>query len=93
MDGVSCKKILIVEDSRLSAQITAEILGKYGYCAEIVTTGEDAIERLKSRNDIDLILTDIELEGKIDGIETTYLIQQFSDIPILSRIKQEDSIF
>lgn len=83
MDGVSCKKILIVEDSRLSAQITAEILGKYGYCAEIVTTGEEAVERLKSRNDIDLILMDIELEGKIDGIEATYLIQQFSDIPIL----------
>jgi len=30
-----------------------------------------------------LILMDIELGGKIDGIETTYLIQQFSDIPIL----------
>ncbi|WP_307188797.1 response regulator [Caldicellulosiruptor owensensis] len=82
MDGVRCKKILIVEDSRLSAQITAEILDKYAYCVEIVTTGEEAIERLKSRNDIDLILMDIELGGKIDGIETTYLIQQFSDIPI-----------
>lgn len=34
------KKILIVEDSRLNAQISADVLSKYGYIAEIVRTGE-----------------------------------------------------
>gem|GEM_PF-2635119 len=49
----SCKKILIVEDSRVSTQITADILSRYGYCVEMVCTGEEAIEKVKKENDID----------------------------------------
>ncbi|MCF6097149.1 response regulator [Thermovorax subterraneus] len=77
------KKILIVEDSRLNAQITADVLSKYGYIAEIVRTGEEAVERAKSDQSPDLILMDIELGGKIDGIETARIIQKFKDIPVL----------
>ncbi|WP_028992009.1 GGDEF domain-containing response regulator [Thermoanaerobacter thermocopriae] len=78
------KKILVVEDSKLNAQITADILDKYGYKAEIVTSGEEAVE--KATNDLenpDLILMDIELKGTIDGIDAARIIQQHKDIPIL----------
>ncbi|ADD01916.1 response regulator receiver modulated diguanylate cyclase with PAS/PAC sensor [Thermoanaerobacter italicus Ab9] len=78
------KKILVVEDSKLNAQITADILDKYGYKAEIVTSGEEAVE--KATNDLenpDLILMDIELKGAIDGIDAARVIQQHKDIPIL----------
>ena len=77
------KKILIVEDSRLNAQITADILSKYGYEVETVRTGEEAVEKVKSDQSPDLILMDIELMGKLDGIETARIIQQFKDIPII----------
>ena len=59
------KKILIVEDSRLNAQITADILSKYGYKTEIVRTGEEALERAKSEQSPDLILMDIELGSSL----------------------------
>jgi diguanylate cyclase (GGDEF)-like protein/PAS domain S-box-containing protein len=77
------KKILIVEDSRLNAQITADILSKYGYKTEIVRTGAEAVEKAGSSQGPDLILMDIELEGKIDGIDAARTIQRSKDIPIL----------
>jgi diguanylate cyclase (GGDEF)-like protein/PAS domain S-box-containing protein len=83
MNGATCKKILIVEDSRLNAQITSDILSKYGYKTEMVRTGEEAVEKARSSQGPDLILMDIELEGKIDGIDTARIIQQSKDIPIL----------
>lgn len=83
MNGATCKKILIVEDSRLNAQITADILSKYGYKTEMVRTGEEAVEKARSSQGPDLILMDIELEGKIDGIDAARTIQRFKDIPIL----------
>ncbi len=83
MNDVVPKKILIVEDSRLNAQITAGILSKYGYEVETVRTGEEAVEKVKSDQSPELILMDIELMGKLDGIETARIIQQFKDIPIV----------
>ena len=75
------KKILIVEDSRLNSQITADILSKYGYKTEMVRTGVEAVEKAGSSQGPDLKLMDIELEGKIDGIDTARIIQQSNDIP------------
>lgn len=77
------KKILIVEDSRLNAQITADILSKYGYKTEMVRTGEEAVEKARSSQGPDLILMDIELGRKIGGIDTARIIKQFKDIPIV----------
>lgn len=78
------KEVLIVEDSKLNAQITADTLNKYGYKTEIVLTGEKAIEKaIHSSKSPDLILMDIELSGTIDGIDTAKIIQQHKDIPIL----------
>jgi diguanylate cyclase (GGDEF)-like protein/PAS domain S-box-containing protein len=83
MNEVTRKKILIVEDSRLNAQITADILSKYGYKTEIVRTGEEAVEKAHSSQGPDLILMDIELGRKIDGIDTARTIQRSKDVPIV----------
>lgn len=84
MDESSLKKILIVEDSKLNAQITADILTRHGYKTEIVTSGREAIEKvLNNIESPDLILMDIELKEAIDGIDTARIIQQHKDIPIL----------
>jgi CheY-like chemotaxis protein len=50
---------------------------------ETVRTGEEAVEKVKSEQNLDLILMDIELMGKLDGIETVRLIQQYKDIPVI----------
>ncbi|SHE90812.1 PAS domain S-box-containing protein/diguanylate cyclase (GGDEF) domain-containing protein [Thermoanaerobacter uzonensis DSM 18761] len=77
-------KILIVEDSKLNAQVTADILNKYGYETEIVTSGEEAVEKVLNNSKIpSLILMDIELKGAIDGIDAAKIILQHKDIPVL----------
>jgi diguanylate cyclase (GGDEF)-like protein/PAS domain S-box-containing protein len=83
VDAFVPKKILIVEDSILNAQITADILNKYGYKTEIARTGEEAAEKARSGQCPDLILMDIELGKGMDGIEAARIIQSIRDIPIV----------
>jgi two-component system cell cycle response regulator len=59
-------KILYVEDTMSTAQITITVLEKHGYEVSHVTTGEEAIKLYNDEN-FDLVLTDIILAGKISG--------------------------
>lgn len=77
------KRILIVEDSRFQAQITANILNKYGYMTEIALTGEEAVEKVSGSRCPDLILMDIELGKGMDGVLAARTIQQFRDVPVV----------
>ncbi|SHJ69556.1 PAS domain S-box protein [Desulfofundulus thermosubterraneus] len=77
------KRILIVEDSRFLAQITANILNKYGYVTEIALTGEEAVEKVRGSRCPDLILMDIELGEGMDGALAARTIQQFRDVPVV----------
>lgn len=62
-------KVLVVEDEIAIASLYEMILSKLGYqFIEPVTTGEESIETVK-KNRPDIIIMDICLAGKIDGIE------------------------
>ncbi len=76
-------KILIVEDEMIIAANIAMQLGNLGYeISAIVPRGEDALQHLKE-NKPDVILLDINLKGKLDGIETARLMQKTDDIPLI----------
>lgn len=76
-------RILIVEDDMIIAANISLQLSKLGYdVTGIESRGEDAINHAKE-NHPDIILMDINLKGKIDGIETAKSIQKFFDIPII----------
>ncbi|MCL6558184.1 MAG: PAS domain S-box protein [Firmicutes bacterium] len=83
MNAFKGKRILIVEDSRFLAQITANILNKYGYMNEIALTGEEAVEKVCGSQCPDLILMDIELGKGMDGALAARTIQQFRDVPVV----------
>ncbi|MDI6604008.1 MAG: PAS domain S-box protein [Thermoanaerobacteraceae bacterium] len=83
MDSAFPKKVLIVEDSKFNAQITADILSKYRYKTEIASTGEEIVEKINNNQSYDLIIMDIELGGTIDGIDAAQIAQQHKDIPVL----------
>lgn len=76
-------KILLVEDEAIIARyLTIELeLEGYEVCG-YVGSGEEAIERTKAEN-LDLILMDINLKGKIDGIDAAEEIQNLKNIPII----------
>jgi PAS domain S-box-containing protein len=77
------KSILIVEDDKTSVILLEKLLKNYGYSvADIVETGEDALVKAGT-TEPDLILMDITLKGKLDGIEAAAEISNKYHIPIV----------
>ena len=84
-------KILIVEDERIVAMDLAGTLTELGYqVAGMVTRGEDAIAKAAT-DDIDLILMDVRLAGKIDGIQAAQTIRESRDIPVIYLTAHSDN--
>jgi len=75
--------ILIVEDEMIIAANISLQLSKLGYnISGNVPRGEEALVHIKE-NKPDIILLDIRLKGKLDGIETAELMQKEYNIPII----------
>ncbi|MGB5397983.1 MAG: response regulator, partial [Gammaproteobacteria bacterium] len=67
---IESANILIVEDEPYDAEHLSLHLQQAGHrVAGVVATGEDALLRV-AQGGIDLMVVDIVLPGKIDGIET-----------------------
>lgn len=77
------KTLLLVEDDMLISMNEKFILENYNYKVIIAETGKKAIDIIKTNNDIDLILMDIDLGDGIDGTETAKIILEILDIPIV----------
>ncbi len=80
---MSNQRVMIVEDESVVALEIEDRLQRLGYTVCAVTpSGEKAIELARETNP-DLILMDIYLSGKIDGIEAAEAIRKEQDIPII----------
>jgi CheY-like chemotaxis protein len=76
--------ILIVEDDSLIALHLQELLQNAGYdVPDPVASGEEAIEYVRTSPLPDLILMDITLDGRLNGIETARQIEKISYIPVI----------
>lgn len=76
-------KVLIVEDEVLVAEDIAGDLTKDGFeVSSIATSGEEALAAIE-KNPPHLILMDINIKGKIDGIETAEMVNNNYNIPII----------
>jgi len=85
------KQILIVEDERLIALNHKLILKDLGFVnAIIVSNGEEAMEYVKNKKP-DLILMDINLENKMDGVDVATQIFSKYRIPIIFVTAYSDS--
>jgi PAS domain S-box-containing protein len=77
------KQILIVEDEIIIAEGLQRKLKAMGYAAPvIVSSGEEAVTKIKE-NSPDLVLMDIVIHGKMDGIETAGQIHSLFDVPVV----------
>jgi len=77
------KKILLAEDSRLTAMVVTEFLNNHGYEVETVAAGEEAVQRINGGFPPDLVLMDIELAGEMNGIDAARRILESRDIPVV----------
>jgi PAS domain S-box-containing protein len=77
------RKIFIVEDQRIVAADLENTLRSLGYAISgTAASGERAIEKVLALRP-DLVLMDIRLEGRMDGIETAEKIRAEYDVPIV----------
>jgi len=85
------KKIIIVEDDKITQQFYSMFFNKYGYEFLITDNGDKILETLLTE-DVGLILMDINLSNsylnneKIDGIKLSQIIksyEQLKNIPLV----------
>lgn len=81
---MSSATILIVEDDALIALHLMELLLKEGFSVrDPIASGEELLDHLEKSTYTDIILMDIGLAGKIDGIETARQLRKKYDIPVI----------
>jgi PAS domain S-box-containing protein len=75
--------VFVVEDEKLVATDLQQHLEMLGYeVPAIMASGEEALKRA-SEAPPDLVLMDIQLKGRIDGIDTARILQTRLNIPVI----------
>lgn len=83
------KRILIIEDDPVIAEVERDYLTASGYAADIASSGDRGL-KLALEEPYDLIVLDLMLPG-VDGFEICRQVRETKDIPILMvSAKKED---
>jgi len=76
-------QIVVVEDEHIVALDIKMHLQKYGYeVPGMFASGEELLESFESLHP-DLVLMDIKLQGKLDGLETSKIIKEKYNVPVI----------
>src|SRR4029450_4727563 len=80
---VSTPHILVVDDDPLICQQLEQLYTSDGYRVTVAALVEQA-HKVLEKEDIDLVVSDIQLKGPLDGVDLTRLIaERWSDIPVI----------
>jgi CheY-like chemotaxis protein len=67
--------VLVVEDSSIIRMGAVDLVLSAGYEALEARNADEAIRILESRDDIDLVFTDVQMPGTMDGIKLSHHIR------------------
>jgi two-component system, response regulator PdtaR len=76
MGQVTHPLVLVVEDEPLVRMIAAEGLEDAGFEVLEAETAADALAILKSRSDVGVLFTDVNMPGELDGVELARLVHE-----------------
>ena len=66
--------VLLAEDEVLIRMLTADVLVDAGYRVIEASTAEEALALLEARADVRLLVTDVKMPGKLDGLALARLV-------------------
>jgi two-component sensor histidine kinase/CheY-like chemotaxis protein len=67
-------KVLVVEDELMLRMRAADIVEDAGFTPIEAANADDALTILESRSDIDLLFTDIQMPGTMDGLKLAHAV-------------------
>ena len=70
------RRVLVVEDEALICVETADTFERQGFEVHVALSGEDALRRLRGGLAVDIIFTDINLGGALDGTTLARLARE-----------------
>jgi DNA-binding response OmpR family regulator len=79
----STYNILIVEDEWVNAIFMQELLVSFGHTVLAIVASSDKTINAIKQYPIDFIFMDINIQGKLDGIQLAHLINDIQEIPII----------
>jgi len=80
---MSSEPILVVEDETIIARDIQQRLSRLGYTVSVIaSSGEEALQKTADLSPA-LVLMDIVLKGKMDGVEAAARLQAQRDVPIV----------
>jgi two-component system response regulator HydG len=83
--------ILIVDDEREHAQVMCEALVRQGHRCDVTYSLAEAQAKLEKKQ-FDVIVTDMVMEGRRDGLEVLHLSKQFTPPPPLILVTAHSDI-
>jgi len=72
------RRVLVVEDEALICVETADTLERQGFDVHLALSAEDALRRLRGGLRIDILFTDINLAGPMDGATLAQLARDLN---------------
>lgn len=76
--------VLVVEDDPLTRLDISLALSDAGFAVIEVGDGDSALEILETRQKVDVVFTDVEMPGQLDGLDLTRIIaRRWPDLPVL----------
>ena len=81
MDG---QIILVVEDDVMIRMLMVDVLSDEGYTVVEAANGDEGMSILTSGRHLDLVVTDVGMPGKVDGLALTGEAKRtFPDLPVI----------
>lgn len=68
--------VLLVEDDRTVSMVVSEMLTTLGHHVINAESGDEAVDRLNGREEIDLVLTDMVMPGSLSGDDLIPMIEK-----------------
>lgn len=85
------RRVLVVEDDPLNAEVMEALLGDIGWHVELARNGREAVE-LAGRKSYDVVLMDLKMP-EMDGLEATRLIKRIPGMQAVPIITITANIF